>query len=78
MALRITCIKNVKFRKSKQRQVVSMQDTFTTAKTKLDRTTPSTGPHAARGPGVGHGWATPKALMTYVLLGRSFLLSVQW
>ena len=26
-----------------------MQDTFTTAKTKVGRTKPSTGPHAARG-----------------------------
>jgi len=36
-------------RLSKQGQVVSMQDIFTTAKTKPGRTNPSTGPHAARG-----------------------------
>jgi len=41
-------------RLSKHRQVVSMQDTFTTAKTILDRTKLSTGPHADRGLRVGH------------------------
>ena len=35
----------------KQGQVVSMQDTFAAAKTKLGRTKPSTGPR------VGHGWS---------------------
>jgi len=33
----------------KQGQVVSMQDIFTTAKTKLGRTKPSAGPHAGLG-----------------------------
>ena len=41
-------------RLSKQGQDVSMQDTSTTAETKLGRTKPSTGPHAGRGPRVGH------------------------
>jgi len=40
-------------RLSKQGQVVSMQDTFTTAKTKLGRTKPLTGPP------VGHSWSRP-------------------
>jgi len=31
-----------------------MQTAFTTAKPNLGRTKPSTGPHAARGPRVGH------------------------
>jgi len=36
----------------KQGQDVSMQDTITTAKTKLGHTKPSTGPHGAAGRGL--------------------------
>jgi len=49
VALKTTFIKNDKLKIIKQGQVVSMQDAFTTAKTKVGRTKPSTGAHAARG-----------------------------
>jgi len=49
VALRTTCIKNVKFKIIKQGQVVSMQDTFTIVKTKLGHTKPSTGPQVGQG-----------------------------
>jgi len=49
VVLRITYIKNVKFKISKQGQVVIMWDTFITAKPKLGHTKPSTGPHATHG-----------------------------
>jgi len=55
VALRITCIENVKFRLLKQGQVVSMQDIFTAAKT-------STWQHktlvwAACSPRLGYTWS---------------------
>jgi len=48
VALKPTCIKNVKFKIFKV-QVVSTSDILLQRKPKLGRTKPSTGPHAARG-----------------------------
>jgi len=49
VALRTTCNKTVKFRIIKIRTGCQFVRYFTTAKPKLGRTKPSTGPHAARG-----------------------------
>ena len=58
VALRTTCVKNVKFKIIKKDRLSVFWILSLERKSQLGRTKPLTGPHAARGPRIGHSWST--------------------